>query len=63
MAVQPETGVRIAVAIVENTVCGINAYRARCLRCGWECHQQPHDAQRTAVRHAQAHLCDDLKGA
>jgi len=45
------------VAIMANTVAGVDAYWASCLDCSWRCHKVPHDTQAQAVRCAERHSC------
>lgn len=43
------------VAVMSNSVAGIEAFWAQCPACAWRCHRQPHDHQRTAIRCAERH--------
>ena len=45
------------VGIYASTVCGLDAYYAECLECGWRCHRQPHERQAQAVKCGQRHAC------
>lgn len=53
------TAVQTVVAIHETDVCGVKAYHARCVTCGWETRR--YDREKTAVKHARAHRCESTR--